>query len=554
MHSLLQQEEPDDDLELLFAEDEEDAGFSDAGDASDVQMDSSSDEDEGPPVAGEEDLEGEKELQKAARAEKLKKRKMNDGMKKIYKKVRIDPTTLRQAPAPRPKKKSERASWLPTDSEAPIRASARGTTKKQKQELHAQMMDREIKRLKQLANMEKAAAAKEAAKKPAMTQEDRLAEAARVEKKNIKSLTRWEYAEQVREEEQRAKLAALKDRKMGGPVVTWWSGKGEWFGGKLKQVGKMVVEEKEKVVRKRKAAEMEEESESISKAGSVIPEGPFTADGEAPILEKTPEPPKEDSHPPEVVQPEQVVQPIPPPPIHRPPNSSVLAPPMGLPLTAPPFPHPYLAPPPSLDGTAPMPGLGYNPHSYPPQYPPPYTHQQFPNPFHQQLPPVELPPAPPAQEIAATTRLILQNFSEDAIASKEVQAQILLGPQIKSSVKPAKIPKTGKKQSLCAITGYPAKYKDPTTGLLYCNSFAYKEIQRLKRGEVRWSALVGAFVGLGPHIGQVGGVATLIGAETGKKDYVKAIVGARGVPDRFLGLQSGKEMDGKGKGKEIVID
>jgi hypothetical protein len=51
-------------------------------------------------------------------------------------------------------------------------------------------------------------------------------------------------------------------------------------------------------------------------------------------------------------------------------------------------------------------------------------------------------------------------------------------------------------------------------------------------------------------------VATPIGAETGKKEYVKAIVGARGVPDRFLGLQVAKEEEGKGKEKEkaIVID
>lgn len=61
---------------------------------------------------------------------------------------------------------------------------------------------------------------------------------------------------------------------------------------------------------------------------------------------------------------------------------------------------------------------------------------------------------------------------------------------------------------VCAITGYPAKYRDPNTGLPYCNQYAYKEIQRLKRGEYRWSKLVGAYVGLGTYA-------------------------ARGVPDRF---------------------
>jgi vacuolar protein sorting-associated protein 72 len=62
---------------------------------------------------------------------------------------------------------------------------------------------------------------------------------------------------------------------------------------------------------------------------------------------------------------------------------------------------------------------------------------------------------------------------------------------------------------LCAITGYPAKYRDPSTGLPYCNSYAYKEIQRLKRGDYKWSKLVGAYVGQGTYA-------------------------ARGVPPRFL--------------------
>ncbi len=217
---------------------------------------------------------------------------MNDGIPKIFKKrVKIDPT-VSQSPAPRPKKKSERASWIPTAEDAPTRASARGTTRQSKEQLHAQMIDREVKRLKQLENMEKAAAAKEAKKKPALTQADRLAEAARVEKSNSKSLSRWEESEQQREEEQRAKLAALKNRHLDGPVMTWWSGLGEWVGGKLRQVGKaLVIEEpKEKpATKKRKAAEMEADSEpkpimveaalSIPNGASTKPESPAVPTG-----------------------------------------------------------------------------------------------------------------------------------------------------------------------------------------------------------------------------------------------------------------------------------
>merc|ERR1712093_569450 len=82
-----------------------------------------------------------------------------------------------------------------------------------------------------------------------------------------------EEAEQQREEEQLAKLAALKNRVLEGPVITWWSGVGEWVGGKLRQVGKnLIIEEKEKPTKKRKAAEMEE-----SETGSVAA-GPTKAE------------------------------------------------------------------------------------------------------------------------------------------------------------------------------------------------------------------------------------------------------------------------------------
>lgn len=61
---------------------------------------------------------------------------------------------------------------------------------------------------------------------------------------------------------------------------------------------------------------------------------------------------------------------------------------------------------------------------------------------------------------------------------------------------------------ICVITGHLAKYRDPKTGLHYYNSYAYREIQRVYRGDYKWSGLIGAYVGRG--------------------DYA-----ARGVPDRF---------------------
>ncbi|KAK8124681.1 YL1 nuclear protein [Apiospora kogelbergensis] len=257
MKSMLAVEEPDDELELLFAEDGEDGGFTDVDeDASDVQMDSSSDEDDAN-ENGDED-EGEKELARQARESKqaARKRKAQEAIPlKFRKKVKINTDTTNSVttttPAPRPKRKSERASWLPSTADLPTRASKRETTMLSKEQLHQQMVEREAKRLKQVAAMERKAKRMEALKKPPMTQAERLAEAALVEKRNAKSLNRWEEAEKQREAERRAKLAALNNRQLSGPVVTFWSGVGEWIDGKLKHVGKIVTIEEKPLKKKR---------------------------------------------------------------------------------------------------------------------------------------------------------------------------------------------------------------------------------------------------------------------------------------------------------------
>ncbi|KAI3337407.1 YL1-domain-containing protein [Xylariaceae sp. AK1471] len=261
LKSMIAAEEPDDELELLFAEDADDAGFTDVGDdGSDAQMSSSEDEDA---QENGDELEGEQELEKHARESRqaARKRKAQEVIPlKFRKKVKIDvPETSSAgvtptAPQPRPKKKSERASWLPSPADMPIRASRRETTIAGKEQLHKQMVEREVKRLKQIEAMERKAKKMEALKKPPMTQAERLAEAALVEKRNAKSLNRWEEAEKQREEERKAKLAALNNRTLEGPVVTFWSGMGEWIDGKLKHVGKIVTIEEKPAKKKRPSA------------------------------------------------------------------------------------------------------------------------------------------------------------------------------------------------------------------------------------------------------------------------------------------------------------
>lgn len=485
--SLLQQEDPDDELELLFEEPENDEGFEEVEADSDVQMDSSDDDDDQGPAAGADDLDGEKELQRKERAEKLKKRKANDGIPKMFKKkVKIDPTAL-HAPgiqAPRPKKKSERSSWIPAPEDAPTRASQRGSTRQSKDELHKQMVDREIKRLKQLENMERAAARKEAAKKPAMTQEDRLAEAARVEKKNQKSLSRWEEAEQQREEEQLAKLAAMSDRYLEGPVITMWSGMAEWVGGTLKRVGKKLVleDQKEKQSKKRKVAEMLAEAEaSASSAVSIdgdsitvelpsqtsktaapsestlTPKPPSTTatPTAGPLPNAPPNAPAQNTKPP-VMAPPLMASPLmmPPPynnysplpqhthpsqPHYTPlPTPTAIKPTASSSTTKPSHPPFILAPPQgfhylphSLDGSSPVPGFGprppMNPFSYPNQShpnPPP----TLPTPPPSTVPKPVTPPVveePPLVEHATRNCIIMSNFDIAALKDKAVQMEIL---------------------------------------------------------------------------------------------------------------------------------
>ncbi|KAI0128656.1 YL1 nuclear protein-domain-containing protein [Xylariales sp. AK1849] len=282
MKSMLAAEEPDDELELLFAEDGDDAGFTDVDDeGSDVHMDSSSDDEDAQDNADED--EGERELEKQARENRqaTRKRKAQEAIPmKFRKKVRlnttvVEPSTAAPAPTPAPesaprlKKKSERMSWLPSPADAPTRASRRETTMLSKEQLHQQMVEREVKRLKQVEAMERKAKKMEALKKPPMTQAERLAEAAIVEKRNAKSLNRWEEAEKQREEERRARLAALNSRTLSGPVVTIWSGMGEWIDGKLKHVGKMITIEERPVKKRVSVAETSKAVETPSAANDI---------------------------------------------------------------------------------------------------------------------------------------------------------------------------------------------------------------------------------------------------------------------------------------------
>lgn len=272
--TLLHQEADAEDT--LFLEDEDDVEFAAefAEELSDVQLDSSSDDeyDAGPPAVDvkdgeerEEELEGERELERQVKeAKAVKKRKAAEAFLKprisTRKRVTIKDVTSTTTTAtttaaqtatatppatnspPRPRKKSERVSWIPEF--AAVRSSSRTLSLQNRTETMKRLEESEKRRLHTIKLMEAAAAKKDKTNpRKVMTQADRLREAKLTEQMNLKSLNRWEQNEAYRLEEQRRKLAALQNRRLVGPVITWWSGTAEWDeSGKLVRVGRGLVD------------------------------------------------------------------------------------------------------------------------------------------------------------------------------------------------------------------------------------------------------------------------------------------------------------------------
>ncbi|KAI2711241.1 transcriptional regulator family: YL1 nuclear protein [Penicillium roqueforti] len=259
----------DDDLSLLFEEVEDDNEFADVADpdAEDELLESSDeDEDQGPNAQN--DYEGEQKLQKD---ERKKRRAQNDlRFQTLRKRVKIDPTApSTMSAAPRPKKKSERISWIPTVEDGPTRQSSRRQTMVNKELTHARLKDSQEKRVRIIATMKEAEKRKAHLKPKQMTQEDHLAEAARVERLNSKSLNRWELSEKRKADERRARIEALQNRRLDGPVISYWSGVATWTNGRLTRVGKIDIRpkvDKDELRKKKKEKEDKEKAAAELKA------------------------------------------------------------------------------------------------------------------------------------------------------------------------------------------------------------------------------------------------------------------------------------------------
>lgn len=278
----------DDDLALLFEEVEDDNEFADEVDPDveeDVGLDSSEDDEDDQGPNAQNDYEGEKQLQKDER----KKRKTQNDLRfqTLRKRVKIDPTAASSmAPAPRPKKKSERISWIPTVEDGPTRQSSRRQTMVNKELTHARLKDSQEKRVRIIATMKEAEKRKAHLKPKEMTQQDHLAEAARIERLNSKSLNRWELSEKRKADERQARIQELQNRRLDGPVISYWSGVATWTNGRLTRVGNVDIKpkpDKEEAKKKKKDKEDKEKAATDlqnSPAASIV--APPTAAGHVP--------------------------------------------------------------------------------------------------------------------------------------------------------------------------------------------------------------------------------------------------------------------------------
>lgn len=502
----------------IFQEAADDVEFEgDEGDEQDFNVDSSS-EDEAEGEADED--HGGRELDKDLSTQP-KKRKRDSLLQHAMKRaaIRIAPVPLgaSQLPPPpqdRPKKKSERVSWLPEQETGPVRSSRRSLAVQNKQEILDRLKEKERHRLKTVEVMKAAEARKEAAKPKILTQEERLKEAALIEKRNSKSLNRWETNEKRRAAEQAERLAALKNRKLEGPIITYWSGQSIWVDGKLKRVGKEQPLVHEAVKEKPKAAEaannnatqpMDVDSPQLlpAKAPEEFPSTPAT-------------PPRQSSTASPAVQ-------LPPAPAPEP-SPTQVSHPIFHPATTPSVPNSgsHTQSPSSLQGLDSFPDgihMYAGPSSEQQRASPPghqsQTHQQAGSQITHPLPVAARPPKPPPgpPSIATRTLIIMSDFDAPTTNSRQkdpdfLRAQLLGWPTTttsNNSSTPTNTTSVGSgatskklqptKKSHCAITGQEARYRDPMTGLGYVNAYALKRVRKVARGEMRWSGFLGAFVG-----------------------------------------------------------
>lgn len=549
--------------ELLAEEEEGDAGDyegSDKDDDDDAFDSSSDDEDAGPAKAGDvEDLEGEKALKKQERVEARKKRKVHEARLKLpawqkRKRVKLadDVKVEDGSTSDRPKKKSERANWLPSAVDGPVRQSGRSLAVANREVVHANLKQSAERSEKQRRVMKDAAERDESRKRMQdMTQEERLKKCEKVEKETGRELGRWETEERERQRLRDEALAAKRKKGIDGPYIRFWSGSALWEGERIKirrmshgstAVDKIDLGGKREPTTNVTAVHNAPDSDgkallqdvptlSVAQSADSKEQTPSQQDVKPIHSASMPQVLSKDAAPvteagPEVQPPtpwlqgiEEYARQTGPRETPYMPSAPTLS---GLPTTSPPRAQPLESPVPANLSAWP-PGTSSFSIS-------------------------QAPVAPLTREQARRTLLMLENFpslstatvkktpkskqldhildngpvksillpESHATFSAEEQKYLLTRPR-KNAVLPPAPPKPR-----CAVTSWPAKFRDPKTGLCYADVHQYKVIQRIIAGGCCWSGLLGAWVG--PTMGATGRCARGCpeGFATGKKFKVEA--------------------------------
>jgi len=442
--------------DTLFLEDEDDVEFfvkkEDRADDDDALMDSSSDEDEGA-AEQEGEQDEEKEIALAEKeARKARKRKADDAFLRPRKNTvprKERRVTIREArvgvgrrqyedegageddemgdedASSRPRKKSERISWVPEF--VATRASSRTLSLQNRSETMRRLEESEKRRLHTIALMERAAAKKEKVRpKREMTQEERLEEAKITERRNRRSLFSWEETEKAKLEEQRERLAALRNRKLAGPVITYWSGAAEWSAqtGRLVKVGRGLVQEavevepakKTRPKKKGKEKEKEKEKGADENIGATQTDAAASSGGATIVLRCPPSP--ETSKPPTTAALDPAASTVTA-------TSTATKSPKKEANTFPVF----------IDGVA---DVAVKEDAAPletvPLVPPQKMVSSAPD-ENMPLPPQETPrtppPPPPPNEVSTRNLIVLENFGPSAVRDKASLVKVLWGEQTK---------------------------------------------------------------------------------------------------------------------------
>lgn len=292
-----------DDEELqkeLLGDEEDDAedyeGSKYGSDDDDAALESSSDEegDQGSAAEGEAEAAEEKEVKRAERVEARRKRKARDARLKLpaavkRKRVRVaeqedgdkgqdvEMAEAAASTAPRPKKKSERVSWLPTAEDAPTRQSRRSAAVTNREATRANLEEQAKRSEKQKLFMRDAAVREKSTRRMVLSQEQRLEKMRRIEKETARELGRYEREEAERVRAREEALAAKRRRDVEGPFMRFWSGSAVWEGGevsgnwkmKVKRVegGSKRIEEIEEMVKPKKKEEGKGENGVVGENG-----------------------------------------------------------------------------------------------------------------------------------------------------------------------------------------------------------------------------------------------------------------------------------------------